>query len=608
MREHQQPPPERLHLRERLSARRPRRARRRLDLAEQRRLAAGVARSQVQQERVRRGQRGFRTRDLATLAAPRRVDGVERLAQVHVRRHDPTRGGIVQEAKLRVHAPRGHAGSPRGSQHRRARPAPDVAEVRARRARVRPLAFHRPRVGRLGDGLRPGRLRGRRVGGTIVGWRTNSNTIDNLVALLAQRRVDRRGSLPRRRLPRAFEPRQDVLRDGAVDDERVVGARVIHRRVHERFHRNVSRLLRLRLCLVGIPIDGETRDGRPRVILGDPKRRRESNVPRGGRSHRRGHPAAAPRGPRGIRPGPKQRVGGARLAPPPGPHQRREPVLVGAVHVAPGGDDGANPSRVPLLSRGDESLGALRSRGAEPQPRARPGTQADEPLGRLSVFRVPAPSLPLHHRGELEPPPFRLRRDRPRRRRVQPRQVIVVVVALVEYFERGAPRTRPLRIRGYTLPVLVARRTVGVAASLVPVEQVTPRARLARRVAARAERHRATRLVDPTRRASTLFLRRALPLTNALGGGGAIPEPVPGAAASVAHVRRVGFGAGLTQGRVRILRSFAVLSPVSRLAASVAHIRGGWFTIVATDSLRRRHRAQAHVRGDHDEPRGVRGA
>ena len=47
---------------------------------------------------------------------------------------------------------------------------------------------------------------------------------------------------------------------------------------------------------------------------------------------------------------------------------------------------------------------------------------------------------------------------------------------------------------------------------------------------------------------------------------------------------------------------------MSRLAAPVAHIRGGWFAIVATDSLRRRHRAQAHVRGDHDEPRGVWGA
>ena len=286
----------------------------------------------------------------------------------------------MQDAKLRVHAPRGHAGSPRGSQHRRARPAPDVAEVRARRARVRPLTFHRPRVGRLGDGLRPGRLRGRGVGGgTIVGW--SSDSLDDLVALLVQRRVDRRGSLPRRRLPRAFEPRQDVLRDGAVDDERVVGARVIHRRVHERLHRNVSRLSRLRLRLVGIPIDGETRDGRTRVILGDPKRRRESNVPRDGRSHRRGHPAAAPRGPRGIRPGPQQRVGGARLAPPPGPHQRRGPVLVGAVRVAPGGDDGTDPSRVPMLSRGDESLGALRPRGAKPQPRARPGTQTDKPLG-----------------------------------------------------------------------------------------------------------------------------------------------------------------------------------------------------------------------------------
>ena len=527
----------------------------------------------------------------------------------------------MQDSKLRMHAPRWHAGSPRGFQHRRARPAPDVAEVRARRARVRPLTFHRPRVGRLGDGLRPGRLRRRGVGGgTIVGW--TSDSLDDLVALLAQRRVDRRGSLPRRRLPRALEPRQDVLRDGAVDDERVVGARVIHRPVHERFNRHGSRRLRLRLrlCLFGIPIDGETRDGRARVILGDPKRRRESNVPRGGRGHRRGHPAAASGGSTGVRTGPKQRAHRRRLAPPPGPHQRREPVLVGAVHVAPGGDDGADSSRVALLSRGDESLGAFRPRGAHAQPSARPGTQTDEPLRRFSVLRVPAPSQPLHHRGELEPPPFGLRRDRLRRRRVQPRQVVVVVVALVEYFERGAPRTHPLRIRRYkvtfTLPVLVVRRTVVVvvagrgvvvAASAVPVEQVTPRARLARHVAARAERHRSTRLVLPARRASTLFLRRFLPL-DALGGGGAIPEPVPGAAASVAHVQRVGFGAGLPQGRVRVLRSFAVLSPVSRLAAPVAHIRGGGFAIVATDSLRRRHRAQAHVRGDHDEPRGVWGA
>mmetsp|Transcript_6028 Transcript_6028/g.23223 ORF Transcript_6028/g.23223 Transcript_6028/m.23223 type:complete len:309 (+) Transcript_6028:612-1538(+) len=308
-----------------------------------------------------------------------------------------------------MHAERRHAGSPRGFQHRRARPAQDVAEVRARRARVRPLTFHRPRVGRLGDGLRPGRLRQRRVNfGAIVGW-LDANALDDLVALLAQRRPDRRGSLPRRRLPRALEPRQDVLRDGAVDDERVVGARVIHRRVHERFNRHGSRRLRrlrLRLCLFGIPIDGETRDGRARVILGDPKRRRESNVPRGGRGYRRGHPAAAPGGSTGVRTGPEQRAHRRRLAPPPGPHQRCEPVLVGAVHVAPGGDDGADSSRVPLLSRGDESLGALRPRGAHAQPRARPGTQTDEPLRRFSVLRVPAPSQPLHHWGELEPPPF----------------------------------------------------------------------------------------------------------------------------------------------------------------------------------------------------------
>ena len=119
-------------------------------------------------------------------------------------------------------------------------------------------------------------------------------------------------------------------------------------------------------------------------------------------------------------------------------------------------------------------------------------------------------------------------------------------------------------------------------------------------MAARAERHRSTRLVFPHAEHRLCSFDASSPLTRSAAAGQSLNQcPVPphplhtsDALGSVRDSRR---GAFAFFGRSQSLAQ-------CRLAA-VAQYPRGRFAIVVTDSLRRRHRAQAHVRGDHDEPR-----
>ena len=190
--------------------------------------------------------------------------------------------------------------------------------------------------------------------------------------------------------------------------------------------------LESRLVFVNIVLDGQTGDGRADTILSGSKHPREYRVSRGGRSLGGGDTPAAPRGSPDISPRLQQRDSRLRLTPPPRPYQRREPVLVGAVHVAPRVHDGADPSRITLLSGGDESLRALGPRRANTQSSARAGTHAREPVLTATVLGIPAAFQSRHHWGEQPPSCLGLRRDRLWVPGVQPRQVLVVCIVLVE--------------------------------------------------------------------------------------------------------------------------------------------------------------------------------